>query len=91
MGGRGGTTFRKGMRFDESMRDFVMDQEQLERDKEADEPDNVRMTRICLPAMNSVNKDMKFTTEAPEDFPKKRLPTLDFDLVGGWHHLPFIL
>ena len=27
-----------------------------------------------------MNKDLRFTTEAPEDFPKKRLPTLDFVL-----------
>ena len=25
-----------------------------------------------------MNDNLKFTTEAPEDFPRKRLPTLDF-------------
>ena len=28
--------------------------------------------------MNFVNQNLKFTTEAPEDFPRNRLPTLDF-------------
>ena len=36
------------------------------------------MARRCLPAMNSVNQDLRFTTEAPEDFERERLPTLDF-------------
>ena len=30
--------------------------------------------------MNSVNENLKFTTECPEDFPRERLPTLDFVL-----------
>ena len=57
-----------------------MDDEQLERDIEENEPENVRMAKRCLPTMNSINQDLKFTTEAPEDFPNNRLPTLDFVL-----------
>ena len=76
-GRQGWTTLRKGMRFDDSMEDFVIDQKQLEKDLAADEPDNVRMARICLPAINNVNKDLKFKTEAPAEFAKKRLPTVD--------------
>ena len=38
----------------------------------------MRMARICLPAMNAVNKDLRFTTESPEEFEGGRLPTLDF-------------
>ena len=30
--------------------------------------------------MSRVNEDLKFTTEAPEDFPESKLPTLDFKL-----------
>ena len=41
------------------------------RDKEENEDDNVRMKKRCLPAMNYINKDLKFTTEAPEDFQNK--------------------
>ena len=38
------------------------------------------MAKRCLPAMNSINPNLKFTTEAPEDYPRDRLPTLDFVL-----------
>ena len=68
------------MRFDIEANAFVMNQEQLRMDMENEEPDNVRMAKICLPAMNSINADLRFTTEAPEDFPGDRLPTLDFML-----------
>jgi hypothetical protein len=43
-------------------------------------PDNTRMALRCLPAMNAINKKLKFTTESPEEFPRRRLPTLDFVL-----------
>jgi hypothetical protein len=43
-----------------------------------DAPDKTSMVRVCLQAMNSVNSDLSLTTEAPEDFPRKRLPTLEF-------------
>ena len=35
--------------------------------------------------MDSVNMNLRFTTEAPEDFQNNRLPTLDFVIwmVGG--------
>jgi hypothetical protein len=79
-GRQGGTTLRRGMMFDTDLGDFVMSDEQLRIDIEEDEPDNVRMKKRCLPAMNSINEDLKFTTEAPEDFPSNRLPTLDFVL-----------
>jgi hypothetical protein len=70
------TVLRKGMMFNDQL-----EEEQYERDVEEDAPENIRMVRICLPAMNSVNDDLKFTTEAPEEFSKKRLPTLDFVIV----------
>ena len=38
------------------------------------------MARLCLPAMNAINPDLTFTAEVGEDFPDKRLPTLDFSL-----------
>ena len=68
------------MIFCEEKKEFVFSKEQERIDNELNEPANKRMARICLPAMNSVNKDLKFTTECPEDFPKDRLPTLDFVL-----------
>jgi hypothetical protein len=42
------------------------------------EPISRRMARLCQPIMNSVNKDLVFTTEVAEDFPDNNLPTLDF-------------
>ena len=42
-GGRqGGTVLRRGMRFDEQVGEFVMDEEQLKPDEEENEPDNMR-------------------------------------------------
>jgi hypothetical protein len=68
------------MVFDCEVGYFMFDQEQLRQDEEENEPDNVRMKKRCLPAMNSVNSDLRFTTEAPEEFPMQRLPTLNFVL-----------
>ena len=66
VGGRqGSTVLRKGMMFDDQLGEFVMNEEQYERDVEEDAPDNIRMARICLLAMNSVNDDLNFTKEAP--------------------------
>jgi hypothetical protein len=42
------------------------------------------MARICLPAMNYIDEDLTFTLEVPEEFPKCRLPTLDFLLWPEW-------
>ena len=72
-GRQGSTVLRKGSVFDIEKGMFVHDEEQLKLDEENNEPDNVRMARICLPAMNSINTNLKFTTEAPEDFPGNRL------------------
>ena len=69
----------------------MFDERQKRIDDEANEPDNKRMARICLPAMNSINANLKFTTECPEDFKDNRLPTLDFDLDGERVTSPFIL
>jgi hypothetical protein len=88
-GRQGSTMLRKGMRFFEEVGEFVMDVGQYKKDVEDNEPDNVRMRRICLPAMNSVNKDLKFTTEAPVDFTKNRLPALDFVICR--HIVPHLL
>ena len=79
-GRQGSTVLRKGMIFNEEVGEFVMDAEQYALDIENDEPDNIRMERICLLEINSVNRNFKFTTECPEEFEKNRLPTLDFML-----------
>ena len=82
-GRQGSTVLRRGAIFDEEKKIFIHSDEQLREDNEKNEPDNMRMARICLPAMNSINSNLRFTTEAPEEFPKNRLPTLDFVL---WMH-----
>ena len=56
----------------------MMNDQQYEMDVAKDETDSVRMARICLPEMDSVNPNLRFTTEAPEEFERGRLPTLDF-------------
>ena len=87
-GRQGSTVLRRGTRFDEIQKRFIFDEEQLRNDNAENVPDNVRMARICLPAMNSINPNLKFTTEAPEDFPRNRLPTLDLD--DKWPAVSFI-
>ena len=47
---------------------------------EQGETTNARMARLSLPGINSINKDLSFTTEIPEDFQDNKLPTLDFFL-----------
>ena len=42
------------------------------------ESTNQRMARLCLPAINSVNPNLVFTVEIPEEFKGSKLPTLDF-------------
>ena len=55
-------------------------QEDLRLRSEMRETSNARMVRVCLPAINSINKDLVFTAEIPEEFPDNKLPTLDFFL-----------
>ena len=68
------------MKYDKSRKMFIQDAETKKDDDERNEPNNVRMARVCKDAMNDVNEDLQFTTEAPEDFPEAKLPTLDFKL-----------
>ena len=78
---QGTTCLRFGMRFDVVKLEFVWSMGAEEEDKnmrrEIGESNNRRMSRICLPAINSINKDLEFTSEVPEDFEDGRLPTLD--------------
>ena len=74
------TVLKPGMRFDEEEKKMIW-KEEYEKDdelrKEKGETDDARMSRILNPAMNSVNEDLKFTTEIREDFMDEKLPTLD--------------
>ena len=77
------------MRYDKEMRIFQVTQEGKKEDEERiienRETDSQRMARVCLPCMNDINEDLVLTVECADDFPEKRLPTLDFYLwvVGG--------
>ena len=50
------------------------------RERESGESEDARMARILLPAMNSINPDLRFTAEVCDDFEDNCLPTLDFKL-----------
>ena len=72
-----------GSRYNSTTRTFQYNEQAETEDrikKEGGESTNQRMARTCLTAMNSINKDLEFTVESPEDFPEEKLPTLDFKM-----------
>ena len=72
-----------GSRYNKETRKFEQNQQALIEDtrkKNSGESNNQRMARTCIEAMNSINPDLEFTVETPEDFPEEKLPTLDFKL-----------
>ena len=75
------TCLKYGTRWDEEKREFKITEDARREDqilrKEMHETSNERMGRICLPAINSINRDLVFTKETPEEFEDKKLPTLD--------------
>ena len=77
------TLLKRGMRFDEEREEFVWsreaEREDLER-MEKGEADDEYMARLCVVAMNHINKDITFTTEVASEFSNKKLPTLDMNL-----------
>ena len=80
--GRQGTTVLPlGSRYSKEENKFIVNKEaELEdiKTKANGETKNQRMARVCLEAMNSINKDLEFTVECQEEFENERLPTLDF-------------
>ena len=77
------TVLEKGTRYSTEDEKMVWTREALEEDikkEEEGESNDVRMARILRPAMNSINSDLRFTTETAEEFDDKKLPTLDFKL-----------
>ena len=80
---QGGMQLRYGLRWDTMSKGWKWTEkewlEDLRRRKDGELP-NERMKRICLPLMNSISKDLRFTAEIEEEFPSQRLPTLDFEL-----------
>ena len=78
------TSLRFGMRWNDDEGKFKWTKNDMEEDKrmkyEQKETTNARMARLCLPAINTVNRDLVFTAEIPEEFKDNKLPTLDFFL-----------
>ena len=68
------------MRWETKEKKFVHKLEWEEEDNLKEESDNSRTSRELKNVMNSVYKNIQFTTEIPEDFADKRLPTLDFTM-----------
>ena len=82
-GRQASTLLRRGMRFDVEREEFVWnneaEKEDLERKANGEEDDEF-MARLCVVAMNHINKDITFTTEVASEFHNKKLPTLDMNL-----------
>ena len=74
---------RHGMRYNVDEMKFTFSEEAKEMDDakmKAGETANMRMARVCLDCMNSINPDLSFTVETQEEFQNERLPTLDFEM-----------
>ena len=72
------------MRFDAKGEEFVWSKEAEVKDlemKRKGEEDDEFMARLCVKAMNHINKDITFTTEVTSEFKNKKLPTLDMNLM----------
>ena len=68
-----------GSRYEKSRKRFIWREDWQREDELENLPDEVRMGRICLDAMNDVSQDLTFTVETVHDFANKRLATLDFE------------
>ena len=71
---------KKGWRWESKEKKFKFEEKWREVDENEQLDDNVRHAREVKSAMNSIMPDIQFETELPEDFPNKRLPTLDFEM-----------
>merc|ERR1712074_464646 len=70
---------RRGTRFNKQERRYMWREDWEREDTEKNEPDEVRMGKICLEGMNGVS-NLTFTVETTEDFQNKMLPTLDLQI-----------
>ena len=79
-GRQAGRLFRKGMRYDPTMKKLIISEEARLADEGMNESNNERMARVCKPLVNDINQDLVFTVESPEEFGDDKLPTLDVKL-----------
>ena len=83
------TSIRLGMRYSEITLKWDWSEIHYQEDlmlRKGGETRHERQTRLLIPVLNSINVDLTFTAEIPEQFDSKRLPTLDFVLwqeAGG--------
>ena len=70
---------RRGTRFNHKEKKYTWREDWEREDMETDEPDEVRMGKICLEGMNSVS-NLTFTVVTAHDFQNKMLPTLDLQV-----------
>ena len=78
-----------GTRFQDSINKFTSSEEWLREDVEAGMTRKAVTEREIRLAMNSVNPDLKFTTETKADFENSRLTTLSFQLWSDKNGLRF--
>ena len=78
---QGVTSFQLGLRYRGEAGEWEWKEEAYHEDLEMrknGENRDKRMSRLYLPVMYSLNKDLKFTSETSGEFSNGRLHTLDF-------------
>ena len=74
------SVLKKGMRWDIIENKFLYKEEWRVEDEIVGDTNTTRMSKQVNLAMNSIFENINFTMETAEDFPEKKLPTLDFKL-----------
>ena len=69
-------SLKRGTRYCKRCQTFHFSLDQFRADKEAQETDEARTARLVGEILNSLEKDLQFTTETPRDFNTNKLPTL---------------
>ena len=71
---------KKGVMYCHKCQVFKFSLTQFREDVRLNENDDVRTAKLILEVLNSLEHDLKFTTEVVSDFPSMTLPTLDFQM-----------
>ena len=77
------TSLILGLRYNLTRGDWEWDEKSYKEDmvlRSMGESRNARMIRLIMPIINSINPDLTFTAEQPDDFESGRMPTLDFEM-----------
>ena len=69
-----------GVRWSNEKKSFIFREDWKKEDLDNNESNQQRTSKELCNAMNSIYSNTKFTIETEEDFPNKRLPTLDCEL-----------